>query len=109
MNHDVEDSTHQQPLSDDGEKDHDGQEDECVDSDLPFSGLDDNSLVEEMKDISQQQGKPAIQNYESHQVKKKVYRKRKLSSGDIEYYLSWANHPAKKYRCWVKGMIYHQH
>ena len=33
---------------------------------------------------------------------KKVYRKRKLSSGDIEYYLSWANHPAKKYRCWVK-------
>ena len=33
---------------------------------------------------------------------KKVYRKRKLSSGDIEYYLSWTNHPAKKYRCWVK-------
>ena len=101
MNHDVEDSTHQQPLSADGGIDHDGQEDECVDNDLPFSGLDDDSLVEEMKDISQQQGKPAIQNDEYHQVKK-VYRKRKLSSGDIEYYLSWANQPAKKYRCWVK-------
>ena len=101
MNPDVEDSTHQQPLSADSGIDHDGQEDECVDSDLPFSGLDDDSLVEEMKDISQQQGKPAIQNDEYHQVKK-VYRKRKLSSGDIEYYLSWANQPAKKYRCWVK-------
>ena len=55
MNHDVEDSTHQQPLSVDGGMDHDGQEYECVDSDLPFSGLDDDSLVEEMKDISQQQ------------------------------------------------------
>ena len=42
MNHDVEDSTHQQPLSADGGIDHDGQEDECVDSDLPFSGLDDD-------------------------------------------------------------------
>ena len=101
MNHDVEDSTHQQPLSADGGIDHDGQEDECVDSDLPFSGLDDDSQVEEMKDISQQQGKPAIQNDEYHQVNK-VYRKRKLSSGDIEYYLSWANQSAKKYRCWVK-------
>ena len=58
-------------------------------------------MVVEMKDISQQQGKPAIQNYEYHQVQK-VYRKIKLSSGDIEYYLSWANQPAKKYRCWVK-------
>ena len=46
MNHDVEDGTHQQPLSADGGIDHDGQEDECVDSDLPFSGLDDDSLVE---------------------------------------------------------------
>ena len=71
MNHDVEDSTHQQPLSVDSGIDHDGQEDECVDSDLPFSGLDDDSLVEEMKDISQQQGKPTIQNYEYHQVLKK--------------------------------------
>ena len=101
MNHDVEDSTHQQPLSADGGIDQDGQEDEGVDSDLPFSGMDDDSLVEEMRDISQQQGKPAIQNDEYHKVKK-VYRKRKLSSGDIEYYLSWANHPAKKNRCWVK-------
>ena len=101
MNHDVEDSTHQQPLSTDGGIDQDGQEDEGVDSDLPFSGMDDDSLVEEMRDISQQQGKPAIQNEEYHKVKK-VYRKRKLSSGDIEYYLSWANHPAKKNRCWVK-------
>ena len=101
MNHYVEDGTHQQSLSADGGIDHDGQEDGCVDSDLPFSGLDDDSLVEEMKDISQQQGKHAIQNDEYHQVKK-VYRKRKLSSGDIEYYLSWAKQPAKKYRCWVK-------
>ena len=100
MNHDVEDSTHQQQLSDDSRMDHDGQEDECVDSDLPFSGFDDNSLVEEMRDISQQQGKPTIQNDDYHRVKK-VYRKRKLSSGDIEYYLSWADKPAKKYRCWV--------
>ena len=52
MNHDVEDSTHQQPLCVDSGIDHDGQEDECVDSDLPFSGLDDDSLVEEMKNIS---------------------------------------------------------
>ena len=57
MNHDVEDSTHQQPLSADGGIDRDGQEDECVDCDLPFSGMDDDSLVEEMRDISQQQGK----------------------------------------------------
>ena len=68
MNHDVEDSTHQQPLSADGGIDRDGQEDECVDSDLPFSGLDDDSLVEEMKDISQQEGKPTIQNEEYHKV-----------------------------------------
>ena len=101
MNHDVEDSTHQPPLSVDSGIDHDGQEDECVDSDIPFSGLDDDSLVEGMKDISQQQGKPTIQNNEYHHVKK-VYRKRKLSSGDMEYYLSWADQPAKKYRCWVK-------
>ena len=52
MNHDVEDSTHQRPLSGDSGMDHGGQENECVDSDLPFSGLDDNSLVEEMRDIS---------------------------------------------------------
>ena len=51
-----------------------------------------------MRDISQQQGKPTIQNDEYHQN----YRKRKLSSGDIEYYLSWADQPAKKYRCWLK-------
>ena len=85
MNHDVEDSTHQQPLSGDCGMDHDVQEDECVDSDLPFSWLVDDSLVEEMRDISQQQGKPTIQNDDYHQVKK-VYRKRKLSSEDIEYY-----------------------
>ena len=66
MNHDVEDSTHQQPLSGDSGMDHDGQEDECVDSDLPFSGLDDDSLVEEMKNISQQQAKPTIQNDDYH-------------------------------------------
>ena len=38
MNHDVEDSAHQQPLSVDSRIYHDGQEDECVDSSLPFSG-----------------------------------------------------------------------
>ena len=70
MNHDVEDSTHQQPLSVDSGTDHDGQEDECVDSDLPFSGLDDESLVVEMRDISQQQGKPTIQNDDYHKLKK---------------------------------------
>ena len=72
MNHDVEDSTHQKPLSGDSGIDHDGQEDECVDSDLPFSGLDDDSLVEEMKDISQLQSKPTIQNDGYHQVKKSL-------------------------------------
>ena len=78
MNHDVEDSTHQQPLSVDSGIDHDGQEDECVDSDLPFSGLDDDSLVEEMKDISQQQGKPTIQNYDYHKFKKFIERENYL-------------------------------
>ena len=33
---------------------------------------------------------------------KKVYRKIKLSSGDIGYYLSWADQPPKNYRCCVK-------
>ena len=94
-------NTHLQPLSVDSGIDDDGQEDECVDSDLPFSGLDGDSLVEEMRDISKQQGKPTIQNDEYHQVKK-VYRKRKISAGDIGYYLSLADQPAKKYRCWVK-------
>ena len=42
IHHDVEDSTHQQPLSGDSGIDHDGQEDECVDNDLQFSGLDEN-------------------------------------------------------------------
>ena len=37
-------STH---FSADGGIDQDEQEDECVDSDLPFSGMDDDSLVEE--------------------------------------------------------------
>ena len=60
------------------------QQHECVDGDLPFGGLDGDSLVEEMRDISQQQGKSTIQNDKYHQVKK-VYRKRKLSSGEIEY------------------------
>ena len=32
---------------------------------------------------------------------KTVYRRRKLSSGDIEYYLSWAYKPAKKDSCWI--------
>ena len=69
---DVEDSSYQQPLSGDSGRDHDGQEDECPDSDLPFSVLDDNSLVEEMGDISQQQSKPRIQNDDYHQVKKRL-------------------------------------
>ena len=54
-----------------------------------------------MKDISQQQCKPTIQNDEYHEVKK-VYRTIKLYSGDIEYNLSWADQLPKKYRCWVK-------
>ena len=45
MNHDVEDSTHQQPLSVHSRIVHDGQEDECADSDLPFSGLDDDNII----------------------------------------------------------------
>ena len=37
MDYYVDDNTHQQPLSCDSGKYHDGQEDECVDGDLPFS------------------------------------------------------------------------
>ena len=74
INHYFEDNTHQQPLSCDSGKDHNGQEDECVDSDLPFSGSDNNSLVEVMWDISQHQGKPTIQNANYHQVKKFIER-----------------------------------
>ena len=58
----------QQPLSVDSGIDHDGKEYECVASDLPFNGLDDDSLVEEMNDISQQRGKPTIQNYDYYKV-----------------------------------------
>ena len=90
VNHEVEnsnqqhhdDSIHQQPLSCDRGKDHDGQEDGCVDGDLPFSCLDYNSLVEEVRDVTQHHGNPAIQNTTYHQVLR-VDRKRKLSSGDI--------------------------
>ena len=39
----------------------------------------------------------------------KVYRKRKLSSGDIEYYLHWADKPAKSIDVGYIGMIYRQH
>ena len=53
-----------------------------------------------MRDISPQQGKPTIQNDDYHQVKK-VYRKRKLSSRDIDDYLYWADKPAKNYSCWI--------
>ena len=99
MNPDVEDSTHQQPLSEDGGKDQDEQEDEYVDNDLPFGELDDNSLVEEMGDISQQQSKPTIQNDNYHKVKKFIERESYLQ--ETEYYLSWSDKPAKKYRCWI--------
>ena len=78
INHDVEDNTHQQPNSGDSGMDHDGQEDECVNSDLPFSVLDDNSLVEEMRDISHQQGKPTIQNDDYLKVKKFIERENYL-------------------------------
>ena len=72
MNHDVDDSTYQQPLSCDSGKYHNGLEDECVDGNLPFSGLDDNSLVEEVRDVTQHQGKPAIQNTSYHQANKSL-------------------------------------
>ena len=51
-----------------------GHKDECVDGYLPFSGLDDNSIVEEVRDITQHQGKPAIHNTNYHQVKKFIER-----------------------------------
>ena len=53
-------SNEKAPLPQGTGMDHDGQDDECVDSDLPFSGLYDDSLVEEMRDITQQQGKHTI-------------------------------------------------
>ena len=108
MNHDVEDSTHQQPLSADGGIDHDGQEDEWVDSDLPFSGLDDDSLVEEVRDISQQQGKPAIQNDEYHQVKKFIERENYLQETYNIIYLGQISQ-RRSIDVGLKGMIYRQH
>ena len=51
--------------------DYDGKEDKYVHLN---SGLDDNSLVEEMMNISQHQGKPTIQNDNYHNVNKSVYK-----------------------------------
>ena len=31
----------------------------------------------------------------------KKFIERQLSLCDIDYYLSWADRPAKKYRCWI--------
>ena len=53
MAHDVDDSTHKQPLLCVSGKDHDGQENECVDCDIPLSGLHADSLVEEVMDVTQ--------------------------------------------------------
>ena len=46
VDHDVDDSTHQHPLSCGSGRGHDGQEDACLDGDLPFNSLGDKSLVE---------------------------------------------------------------
>ena len=77
------------------------------DQPLPFSQLDDRQLqqvvdvdVEEVEDDVPETQQTVTKDNNFEQIKK-VYRKKLLPSGDIQYYLSWAAFPAKKHRCWV--------
>ena len=81
-------------------------QEEDLDQSLPFSQLDDRALQRECdvetdgvaEDCSREDSQTENTGYEKI---KKVYRKKVMPSGDIQYYLSWADYPAKKYRCWV--------
>ena len=100
------DATQQQPLSDksvDGQDDHEHSDSGSSVVDLPFCDLDDKSFhdtVDDLEDNTQGQDQPVTENNGYEKIKK-VYRERVLPSGDMEYYLSWAKFPSKKYRCWV--------
>ena len=107
VDHEIERDTQEQPLLDKSEDDGDDR-DHSDDGggivDLPFSDLDDESLrdtMEDPEDTTQSQNKPMIENNRYEGIRK-VYRKRVLPCGGVEYYLSWAKCPTKKHKCWVK-------
>ena len=83
-----------------GKDDSESEETMVEDIEMPFRDLDDDALVKlvQSRDI-QSQSEIEQKGYD---IIKKVYRKRILKSGDIEYYLSWKHAPAKKFRTWVK-------
>ena len=105
VDHEDVDATQQQPLSDksvDGQDDHEHSDSGNSVVDLPFCDLDDKSFhdtVDDLEDNTHGQDQPVTEN-NGHEIIKKVYRKIVLPSGDMEYYLSWAKYPSKKYRCW---------
>ena len=67
---------------------------------LPFNELDDKTLRQVVSD-SAADGPETTRNKGYEQIKK-IYRKKILPSGEVQYYLSWSKFPAKKHRCWVK-------
>ena len=107
VDHEIERDTQEQPLldkSEDDDDDRDHSDDGGGIVDLPFSDLDDESLRDTMEDpvdTTQSQNKLMIENNRYEGIRK-VYRKRVLSCGGVEYYLSWAKCPNKKHRCWIK-------
>ena len=107
VDHEVERVTQEQPLLDKSEEssdDRDNSDDGGGVVDFPFSDLDDESLRDTMEDpegTTQSQNKLMIENNRYEGIRK-VYRKRVLPCGGVEYYLSWAKCPSKKHRCWVK-------
>ena len=67
--------------------------------DLPFQQVDRETFLKAFPD-SNRSNKTEIEK-NGYDMIKKVYRKRVLESGETEYYLSWADTPAKKHRRWV--------
>ena len=51
--------------------------------------------MEDLEDTTQIRDQPIIEN-NGYEGIKKVYRKRVLPCGGVEYYLSWAKFPSKK-------------
>ena len=107
VDHEIERVTQEQPLLDKSEESSDDRDnsDDCGGVvDLPFSDLNDESLrdtMDDLEDTTQIRDQPIIEN-NGYEGIKKVYRKRVLPCGGVEYYLSWAKFPSKKHRCWVK-------
>ena len=93
VDHEDVDATQQQPLSDksvDGQDDHEHSDSGSSVVDLPFCDLDDKSFhdtVDDLEDNTQGQDQP-VTEHNGYEKIKKVYRKRVLPSGDMEYYLS---------------------